>query len=123
MIKADDSERAGDPRRFRFTKEGIEKVGYSDGRMGCIAMRAAKPAQRHSEYGRRRVQDGLRGTEEGRQRLEKKEERFMEALVRADERIESLGMRATMRQDEERITSLQPRQEAARRREPPVRGV
>ena len=41
----------------------------------------------------------------GRQRLEKAEERFTEALVRAGERIGSLGMRAAMRRDEARNES------------------
>ena len=93
LVKVDDAEIVGDPRRFRITKGDIEQVGYSDGCMGCNAMRASKPAQRHSEYCRRRVQDDLKGTEEGRQRLEKAEERFTEALVRAGERIESPSRR------------------------------
>ena len=49
LIKLDDTEVVGDPRRLRITKQDIEKVGYSDGCMGCNAMRADKPAQRHSE--------------------------------------------------------------------------
>ena len=105
LIKVNDSEVVSDPRRFRITREDIEKVGYSDGCMGCNAMRASKPAQRHSEYCRRRVQEDLKGTEEGRQRLEKAEERFTEARVRSGERNESLGMRAAMHRDEARTTS------------------
>ena len=50
LAMVDDTEVVGDPRRFRITKQDIEKVGYSDGCMGCNAMRAVKPAQRHSEY-------------------------------------------------------------------------
>ena len=105
LVKVDDTEVVGDPRRFQITKHDIEKVGYSDGCMGCNAMRAGKPSQRHSEYCRRQVQDDLKGTEEGRQRLDKAEERFTEALVRAGERIESLGMRAAMHRDEARNES------------------
>ncbi len=59
-------------------------------------MRAGKAAQRHSEYCRRRFQEELKGTDEGRQRLEKAEERFTEALVRAGERIMNFGYTATM---------------------------
>ena len=102
LIKVDDTEAIGDPRRCRITKQDIDNVGYSDGCVGCNAMRAGKAAQRHSKYCRRRVQDELKGTEEGRQRLDKAEERFTEALVRAGERIESLGMRAAMHRDEAR---------------------
>ena len=67
VIKVDESEVPSDPRTFRITKEGIDRVRYSDGCVGCNAMCASKPAQRHSEYCRRRVQDDLKGTEEGRQ--------------------------------------------------------
>ena len=42
----------------------------------------------------------MRSTEEGRHRLEKAEEWFTEALVRAGERIENLSIRAAMRRDE-----------------------
>ena len=31
VIKADESELFGDPRRFRITKEDIERIDYSDG--------------------------------------------------------------------------------------------
>ena len=50
LIEVDDSEVVGDPRRLRIIKEDIMKVGYLDGCRGCNAMRASKPAQRHSEY-------------------------------------------------------------------------
>ena len=39
VIKVDESELPGDPRRFRTTKDDIERIGYSDGCVGCIAMR------------------------------------------------------------------------------------
>ena len=74
IVKVDDSEMPGDPKRFLITKEDIEQVGFSDGCVGCNAMRQGKTAQRHSEYCRRRVQDDLRSTEEGRERLDKAEE-------------------------------------------------
>ena len=95
----------GDPRRLRITKEDIERVRYSDGGVGCSAIRAAKPAQRQSEYCRRRVEEDLKVSEEGRQRPEKAEERFTAALVRAGERIETLGTRASMHRDEDRASS------------------
>ena len=84
-MKFDESEMPGDPRRLRITKEDIERVGFSDGCVGCNVMRQGKTAQRHSEYCRRRVQEDLRNTEEGRERLDKAEERFNEAFVRAGE--------------------------------------
>ena len=77
LTKVDDKEASADPRRFRILKQDIDRVGYSDGCVGCSALRAGKAAQRHSEYCRRRVQEELKGTEEGRQRLEKAEERFI----------------------------------------------
>ena len=48
LVKVDHTEVVGHPRRFRITKQDIEKVGYSDGCIGCNAMRAGKPTQRHS---------------------------------------------------------------------------
>ena len=81
VIKVDESEVPNDPSRFWIIKEDIERVGYSDGCMGCNAMHESRPTQRHSEYCRRRVQEDLKDTEEGRQRLDKAEERFTEALV------------------------------------------
>ena len=100
LIKVDESELPEDPRRFRVTKEDIEDISFSDGCVGCNAMRQDKTAQRHSEYcRRRRAQEDktyLKSTDEGRRWLEKAEEQFTEALVRASETMESLGMRAAM---------------------------
>ena len=31
VIKVDESDLPGDPRRFRITKEDIERIGFSDG--------------------------------------------------------------------------------------------
>ena len=42
-MKIDESELPGDPRRFRITKEDIERVGFSDACVGCNAMRQGKP--------------------------------------------------------------------------------
>ena len=100
LVKVDESEIPGDPRRFRIAKEDIETIGYSDKCVGCSAARQGKPTQRHSEYCGRRVQENLKGSEEGRQRLDKAEERFTEALVRSGERIENLGIRAAVRREE-----------------------
>ena len=97
MVKVDESELPGDPRRFRITNEGIERIGFSD---GCVGVHAI-----HSEYCRRRVQEDFRSTEEGRERLDKAEERFTEALVWAGERMESIGMRAAMNLGENRGAS------------------
>ena len=55
IVKVDESEMPGDPRRSCITKEDIERVGVSDGCVGCNAMRHGKNAQRHSDYCRRRV--------------------------------------------------------------------
>ena len=108
VIKVDESELPVDPKRFRITKDDIERIGYSEGCVGCNAIRQSKPTQRHSKYCRRRVQEDLKGSEEGRQRLEKAEERFSEALARAGERIENLGLRAMMSRDESKSVDLSP---------------
>ena len=68
-VKVDESELQGYTRRLRSTKEDI-----ADGCVCCNAMRQAKRAQRHSEYCRRPVQEDLRSTEEGRERVNKAEE-------------------------------------------------
>ena len=39
VINVDESELPGDPRRFRITKEDLERIGFSDGCVGCNAMR------------------------------------------------------------------------------------
>ena len=49
--------------------------------------------------------------------LEKAEERFSEALVRAGERMESLGMRAAMNLGETKALQMQRRQGIVRSRE------
>ena len=41
IVKDDESEMPGDPRRLRITKEDIEQVDLSDGCVGCNAIRAA----------------------------------------------------------------------------------
>ena len=51
--KVDESELLGDPRRFRITKEDIERIGLSDGRVGCNAMRQGKTT--HGISGDKRV--------------------------------------------------------------------
>ena len=76
MIKVDESELPGGPRGFRITKDDIDRIGCSDGCVACSATRQGKPTQMHSEYCRRRVQEDFKGSEEGRQRREKAEERF-----------------------------------------------
>ena len=64
IVKVDESELPGDPRGLRITKEDIERLGFSDGCVGCNAMRQGNIAQRHSEYCSRRVQGDTRNTEE-----------------------------------------------------------
>ena len=91
IVKVDESEMPGDPRRFRITKEDIERVVF---RWLCWLQF------------RRRVQDDLRSTEDGRERVDKAEERFNEALVRAGERMESIGMRVAMNLKENRGNSI-----------------
>ena len=111
------------PRSFRITKEDIERVGYSDGCEGGNAMRASKPAQRHSEYCRRRVQDYLQVQRRvdkgsGRRRSDSRRswsEQVRELSVWECER-QCVGMRKGLHR-------LQPREDAVRRREPPVRGA
>ena len=109
-MKVDESELPGYPRRFHITKKDIQRFWFSDGCVGCNAMRQGKTVQRHSEYCRRREQEDLKSTEEGRGKLEKAEERFTEALVQAGERMERLGIRAAMNLGETIELRLQHRQ-------------
>ena len=44
VVKPDEADGPADPRRFRITKEDIEVIGYSDGCVGCSAMRMGKIA-------------------------------------------------------------------------------
>ena len=96
IVKVDASELLGDPKMFRIAKEDIERIRFSDGCVGCKAMRQGKTAQRRSDHCRRRVQEDLRSNEECRDRLDKAEERFTEAFVRAGERMECMGMKVGM---------------------------
>ena len=63
VVKQDDADAPAVPRRLRIAKEDIEVVGYSDGCVGCSAMRAGKAAQMHSEYCQRSVEEHLLGTD------------------------------------------------------------
>ena len=55
--------------------------------------------------------------------MEKAEERFTEALVRAGERIESLGMRATMHRNEAKNESTAAHAAESENARAPVRGA
>ena len=66
VVKPSGADVLADPRWFRITKEDIEVIGYSDGCVGCSAMRIGKTVQRHSESRRRRVEEHLMGTDGGK---------------------------------------------------------
>ena len=59
IVNVDESELLGNPRRFRITKDDIERIGFSDGCVSCNAMRQGKTAQRNSEYCRQEYRKTL----------------------------------------------------------------
>ena len=97
VVKEDRAEGGREMRRMRITRQDIEDIGYSDGCVGCSALRSGTGAQRHSEYRRRRGKEHLRGTQDGTERIEKAENKITEALVRAGKRIEAMGRMAASR--------------------------
>ena len=72
-MKEDKKEGDKDVKRMKITRGDIEEIGFSDGCQGCNAMRRGVSAQNHSEYCRRRVEEHLRGSKSGVERLEKAE--------------------------------------------------
>ena len=68
-------------RRMMLMKKDFVKFGFTDRCAGCEAMRLNKGVQRqHSQQCRKRMQEEMLQTDEGRARLTKDDKRVMEAL-------------------------------------------
>ena len=95
VVKEDRAEGERETRIMGFTRRDIEDIGYSDGCVGFSALRRGASAQQHSQFSRRLSEEHLRGTQDGRETIEKAENKITEALLRAGERIEAMGRMAT----------------------------
>ena len=67
--------------RERITKQDIDEFGATIGCPGCNSIRDNKRRQGHSERCRRRIEECLRKTPHGTERLERREEVINEALA------------------------------------------
>ena len=68
--------------RERMTKQDIEEFGATIGCPGCNAIKDNKRSQAHSDRCRRRIEEGLRKTPHGAERLDRRDEVIHEALGR-----------------------------------------
>ena len=64
-------------RRVRLEKEDFITHGYTQGCPGCQALREEQPPRKHSEICRQRIEQALRQSEAGRERVERGEERIL----------------------------------------------
>ena len=67
--------------RERITKQDIDEFGATIGCPGCNAIRDNKRRQAHSDRCRRRIEENLRKTPHGAERLNRREEVINEALA------------------------------------------
>ena len=67
--------------RERITKQDIDQFGATIGCPGCNAIRDKKRRQAHSDRCRRRIEENLRKTPHGAERLNRREEVINEALA------------------------------------------
>ena len=74
--------------RERITKQDIDEFGATIGCPGCNSIRDNKRRQGHSERCRRRIEESLRKTPHGAERLERREEVINEALAKEVRRRE-----------------------------------
>ena len=73
VIKLDRTEEVRGVKRFRISKEDFAEIGMTDGCPGCKAIRAGRPAQNHTEACRRRVENHLKESVQGKLRLDRAE--------------------------------------------------
>ena len=67
--------------RERITKQDIDEFGATIGCPGCNAIKDNKRAQAHSDRCRKRIEECLRNTPHGAERLDRREEVINEALA------------------------------------------
>ena len=81
--------------RERITKQDIDELGASVGCPGCTAIKDNKGAQTHSDRCRARIEECLRVTPEGAERLDRRSEVIDEALAEEQQRDEQRKERGT----------------------------
>ena len=67
--------------RERITKQDIDEFGATIGCPGCNAIKDNKRAQAHSDRCRKRIEESLRNTPHGAERLDRRDEVINEALA------------------------------------------
>ena len=72
--------------RERITRTDIEAFGTTAGCPGCKAIRSRKRARAHSDPCRARIEERLRTTPEGAERLDRRSKVLNEALAKDVER-------------------------------------
>ena len=103
--------------RERITKQDIDEFGATIGCPGCNAIRDNKRAPAHSDRCRKRIEERLRTTPHGAQRLDRRNEVINEALaeeVRREEQRKRRSDRAAAETPETEPTA------ASERREDPI---
>ena len=67
--------------RERITKQDIDEFGATIGCQGCNAIKDNRRAQAHSDRCRKRIEESLRNTPHGADRLNRRDELINEALA------------------------------------------
>ena len=80
--------------RERITKQDINQFGATIGCPGCNAIRDNKRAQAHSDRCRTRIEERLRTTPQGAERLDRRDEVINEALAEEVRREEQKRRRS-----------------------------
>ena len=78
---------AREVRRMNITRTDMEAFGTTAGCPGCNATRSGHRAQAHSDPCRVRIEECLKTTREGSERLDRRSELLNEALAKEVERI------------------------------------
>ena len=97
--------------RERITKQDIDEFGATIGCPGCNAIRDNKRRQAHSDRCRKRIEESLRKTPHGAERLDRREELINEALA---EEVRRGEMR---KKANERVATRAPETHCARNHE------
>ena len=93
--------------RQRITKQDIDEFGATIGGPGCNAIKDNKRAQAHSDRCRKRIEECLRTTPHGTERLDRREELINEALA------EEVRRREQRKKRSDRATAAVPETEPA----------
>ena len=88
--------------RERITKQDIDEFGATIGCPGCNSIKGNKRRQGHSERCRRRIEESLRKTPHGAERLERREEVINEALA------EEVRRRELRKKETDRVATAAP---------------